>query len=61
MSGDLSASSCSAAVGKDREKDFSLIVEALDRAGVEKASDLRKQAEHRGSDDGIGVNVGGKH
>jgi hypothetical protein len=48
-------------VGKDREKDFALIVEALDIAGVEKASALRKTAEHRAPDDGIEVNIGGKH
>jgi hypothetical protein len=48
-------------VGKDREKDFALIVEALDVAGVEKASALRRAAEHRAPDDGIEINVGGKH
>ena len=48
-------------VGKDREKDFALIVEALDVAGIEKASALRRAAEHRAPDDGIEINVGGKH
>ena len=48
-------------VGKDREQDFALIVEALDRAGVDKATALKKTAEHKAPDEGIEINVGGRH
>lgn len=48
-------------VGKDREKDFALVVEALDMAGVEKAAALKKAAVHQAPDDDIEIDVGGRH
>ena len=54
-------------VFKNREKDFGLIVEALDKAGIEKAGVMQKTADHRpalGNAEGDGVlqlNVGAKH
>lgn len=54
-------------VGENREKDFDLIVKALDRAGIEKEDSLRKTADHRptvGNQEGDAVlqlNVGAKH
>lgn len=47
--------------GKDRKKDFDLIVSALDAAGIEKASVLRAAADEEKPDDGIELNIGGKH
>ncbi len=44
-----------------RKKDFDLIAEALDAAGVEKASVLRAEATEDKSADNLLVNVGGKH
>jgi hypothetical protein len=50
-------------IGKEREADFALIVEALDLAGVAQASVLRKTAQHgiRVADNDLLINVGGLH
>ncbi len=44
-----------------RRRDFDLIAEALDAAGVEKAAVLRAAATEDKSTDNLLVNVGGKH
>jgi hypothetical protein len=50
-------------IGKEREVDFALIVEALDLAGVAQASVLRKTAQHgiRVADNDLLINVGAVH
>lgn len=49
-------------IGKNRKKDFDLMVKALGAAGVDKAARLRKQSDHKGaSDDDLILTVGPRH
>jgi hypothetical protein len=49
-------------IGKNRQKDFDLMVKALDMAGVDKEARLKKQSDHKGaSDDDLILTVGPRH
>lgn len=49
-------------IGKNRQKDFDLMVKALDAAGVDKAARLKKQSDHKNvADDDLILTVGPRH
>ena len=49
-------------IGKNRQRDFDLMVKALDAAGVDKATRLKKQSDHKNvADDDLLLTVGPRH